>query len=186
MKVVTKGLLILALLGGVLAGPVRAAEKPLTVDDVTLLLLGGANTDKMLSLINQRGIDFHMNPDLAKKFHDAGADDMVIEALQKAPEKAPTAPAAANIPQPSTAPQSSAPPAPAPTANSPAPSAASTPTVTAEPSPKPKGVPLPDPSPADIQRIIQEFAAKEKVFKEARNNYTAQASSARGTGMVKS
>ena len=169
--VVTKGLLILALSVGALAGPVRAAEKPLTVDDVTLLLLGGASTDKMLSLINQRGIDFRMNPDLAKKFHDAGADDMVIEALQKAPEKAPTALAATN-PQPSTAPQPAAPPAPAPAANSPAPSAGSTPSVTAEPSPKPKGVPLPDPSPTDIQRIIQEFAGKEKIFKEARNNYT--------------
>jgi len=169
--VVTKGLLILALWSGALAGPVRAAEKPLTVDDVTLLLLGGASTDKMLSLINQRGIDFCMNPDLAKKFHDAGADDMVIEALQKAPEKAPTALAATN-PQPSTAPQPAAPPAPAPAANSPAPSAGSTPSVTAEPSPKPKGVPLPDPSPTDIQRIIQEFAGKEKIFKEARNNYT--------------
>lgn len=31
---------------------------------------------------------------------------------------------------------------------------------------------LADPSPDQIQRIIQEFAAKEKLFKEARNNYT--------------
>ncbi len=169
--VATKGLLILALLSGALAGPVRAAEKPLTVDDVTLLLLGGASTDKMLALIEQRGIDFHMNPDLAKKFHDAGADDMVVEALQKATEKAPTAPAAAN-PLPSTAPQPSAPTAPVPATSTSAPSAGSTATATAEPSPKPKGVPLPDPSPTDIQRIIQEFAAKERVFKEARNNYT--------------
>jgi hypothetical protein len=171
LRVATKGLLILALLVGALAGQVRAAGKPLTQDDVTLLLLGGASTDKMLALIEQRGIDFRMNPDLAKKFHDAGADDMVIEALQKAVEKAPAAPAATN-PQPSTAPQSSAPPAPAPAANTPAPSAGSTPTAAAEPAPKPKGVPLPDPSPTDIQRIIQEFAAKEKIFKEARNNYT--------------
>jgi hypothetical protein len=31
---------------------------------------------------------------------------------------------------------------------------------------------LADPSPDQIQRIIQEFAAKEKLFKQARNNYT--------------
>ena len=32
--------------------------------------------------------------------------------------------------------------------------------------------PLPDPNPVETARIIQEFAAKEKVFKEARANYT--------------
>lgn len=76
------------------------AERPLSKDDVTLLLIGGASTEKMLSLIQQRGVDFPMNPDLAKKFHDYGAADQVIDALQKAganlkaaPEKAPiTAP----------------------------------------------------------------------------------------------
>ena len=31
---------------------------------------------------------------------------------------------------------------------------------------------LADPSPEQVQRIIQEFAAKEKLFKQARNNYT--------------
>jgi thiol-disulfide isomerase/thioredoxin len=38
--------------------------------------------------------------------------------------------------------------------------------------PKAKLPPLADPSPAEIQNIIQEFAAKEKVFKEARATYT--------------
>jgi thiol-disulfide isomerase/thioredoxin len=349
--VAIKGLLMLALLGGALAGPARAAEKPLTSDDVLLMLLAGASTDKMLTLIEKRGIDFRMNPDLAKKFHDAGADDMVIEALQKATVKDQAAsPSVASAP-PVAAPQ---PPAPTPPASTPqAPAAVNTgiissqpsddehplapsfslvdlsgqkvsladlrgqvvvvnfwatwcprcraaiprlvelqdkyrkaglrviglsidgnskavkqyfqmqvvnypvamadyktrtsfggisgvpttfligrdgriyftrigtpqgpglasylepeiksllnppaggdttvlsasvsteaspvpassgtleaPTTAAEPSPKPKGVPLPDPGPTDIQRIIQEFAAKEKVFKEARNNYT--------------
>lgn len=32
--------------------------------------------------------------------------------------------------------------------------------------------PLPDPSPAQLQQIIQEFTAKEKLFEEALNNYT--------------
>jgi hypothetical protein len=34
------------------------------------------------------------------------------------------------------------------------------------------GAGLKDPAPQEIQHIIQEFAAKEKVFREARNNYT--------------
>ena len=82
-------------------GAVRAADKPLSQDDVTLLLLGGATTEKMLTLIEQRGVDFRMTPDLAQKFHDAGADDIVIEALQKAGAKV----------QPATAATPPAPPA---------------------------------------------------------------------------
>src|SRR5437899_9537395 len=65
----------------------RAADRPLTKDDVTLLLIGGASAQKMIALIEQRGTDFRMNPDLAKKFHDDGASDEVIDALRKAGEK---------------------------------------------------------------------------------------------------
>src|SRR2546427_2396215 len=65
----------------------RALDRPLTRDDVTLLLIGGASAQKMIALIKQRGTDFRMNPDLAKKFHDDGASDEVIDALQKAGEK---------------------------------------------------------------------------------------------------
>ena len=160
-----------------LVSNVAAAEKPLTQDDVTLLLLGGASTDKMLALIEQRGIDFHMNPDLAKKFHDAGADDLVIEALQKAGVRAPITPApAASAPPPAVPPHAvtSAPSASVPDAggNASPVAAANASVPSAEPAPKPKGAPLPDPSPVEIQKIIQEFAAKEKVFKQARNNYT--------------
>jgi hypothetical protein len=46
-------------------------------------------------------------------------------------------------------------------------------TQTSATSPKPgPGTDLADPSPDQVQHIIQEFAAKEKLFKEARNNYT--------------
>src|SRR5207244_5143519 len=64
-----------------------ATDRPLTKDDVTLLLIGGASAQKMIALIKQRGTDFRMTPDLAKKFHDDGASDEVIDALQKAGEK---------------------------------------------------------------------------------------------------
>jgi len=79
-----------------------AADQPLSADDITLLLLAGSPTQKMVTLVEQRGISFKMNPDLAKKFHDAGASDDLIEALTKAgtkanePPPAPAAPATAS------------------------------------------------------------------------------------------
>src|SRR5438045_2914018 len=69
-------------------GVVAAADQPLTKDDVRLLLIGGASPDKMKTLIEQRGVDFQMTPDLAKKFHDDGATDEIIEVLQRAGQKA--------------------------------------------------------------------------------------------------
>src|ERR1051326_5132528 len=78
-----------------------AAEQPLSKDDVRLLLIGGASAEKMIALIQQRGVDFQMTPDLAKKFHDDGAGDEVIEALQRAGQKAALAPGA-NAKKPET------------------------------------------------------------------------------------
>lgn len=159
-----------------LASVLFGAEQPLSQDDVTLLLLGGASPEKVISLLEQRGVSFQMNPDLAKKFHDQGASDEVIEALQKAGARAkPAAPSA-----PSPAPAAAAtppnpPPASPPAATAPAQKTASvkeTPPLSAAPPAKPSGVDLGDPSPAQIQKVIQEFATKEKTFKEARNNYT--------------
>ena len=150
------GATVVLLLACMTMGAARAAEKPLSQDDVTLLLLAGATTEKMLTLIEQRGIDFSMTPELAKRFHDAGADDIVIEALQKA---------GANLrpPVPSSVPTAQPASAPAGAVGTPLGSGGS----------KSGNAPsLTDPSPEEIQKIIQEFAAKEKLFKEARNNYT--------------
>ena len=61
-----------------------AADQPLSADDITLLLLGGSPPQKIVTLVEQRGVSFKMNPDLAKKFHDAGASDDLINALTKA------------------------------------------------------------------------------------------------------
>jgi thiol-disulfide isomerase/thioredoxin len=87
----------------------RAADGPLSKDDVRLLLIGGAPSQKMVALIGERGIDFPMTPDLAKQFRDDGADDAVIDALQKAvakpaPATAPSAPAPAQHVTPATSP----------------------------------------------------------------------------------
>jgi len=141
------------------------APKPLSQDDVVLLLIGGATTEKMIEIIEDRGIGFQMNPDIAKRFHDAGADDRVIEALQKAMMKASAAPSKPeeNAQAKPENKEAETKPAITPSAENAA--------AEARP-PQKKGSGLADPSPAKIQEIIQAFAAKEKVFKEARDNYT--------------
>lgn len=231
-KKVLLGIALLGIIGLLGLGTARA-ERPLSKDDVSLLLLGGSPGDKIIQMIQQRGVDFQMSPDLAKKFHDLGASDDLIEALQKIANKpaavTPSVPPPASkpnspeaIPEPATAeakpnaPETpaaapvpatlAAPAAPPPSSSEPvlhvrkpaappAPAVASTPgPARASAQPSPSIVPaapaaaekpaapsaetvastpgLKDPSPEEIQRIIREFAAKEKVFRAARNNYT--------------
>jgi thiol-disulfide isomerase/thioredoxin len=84
-------LVILTILfAGLFALLAAAADQPLSADDVTLLLLGGSPSQKIITLAKQRGVSFKMNPDLAKKFHDAGASDDLIDALTDASSKAQT------------------------------------------------------------------------------------------------
>lgn len=167
------GKVVVLVLACLMAVAVRAADKPLDSDDVTLLLLGGASTDRMVALIEQRGVSFRVTPELAKKFHDAGADNIVIEALQKAGTKAPpaTISAPSGPPQSVGSPSAKADPETQPRiAPASAVATAATPAASASPTKNSKG--LSEPTPLEIHNIIQEFAAKEKVFREARNNYT--------------
>ncbi len=244
----------LLVMTGLLSLAAASTEQPLSKDDVTLLLLGSTPAAKMVQLVEQRGIDFQMDADLAKKFRDQGANDDLINALKDAANKSATAkvsapaPAAAPpavasppaVPDVSAGGKPNAPDAPEPVAReAPSPGATSTPapapaapavqsssepvlhtrqsadssdepvlhtrqtsnstTSASSPSPQPaspgasssseptlhqaaketlpptpataSGEGLKDPPPAEIQHIIQEFAAKEKIFKEARNNY---------------
>ncbi|HEY6291432.1 MAG TPA: hypothetical protein VI455_07725 [Terriglobia bacterium] len=195
----------------------RAADKPLTHDDVTLLLIGGASSQRLVDLIKQRGVGFQMTAELATEFRRDGADETVIQALEDAsgkgsPAAAPAAPPASQSTAPATSPpttpvvlatpaetpsvpaapvgadgvspSASAAPGPGP---SPAPSktqttplgpvlarhTAAAPTKPSAPSASSKGTSdLSDPSPEQIPQIIQAFAAKETLFKAARDNYT--------------
>jgi len=107
------GIVLLLVAGGATwaAPPV---ERPLSPDDVSLLLLASSSSEKVIQVIEQRGIDFQMTPDLARKFHDLGAADAVIDALQRAGSKAATpaatAPAEAATAKPN-APETAEPPA---------------------------------------------------------------------------
>jgi hypothetical protein len=205
-------LLVFVCLIGILA---RGADQPLSVDDIRLLLIGGGAPAKIVSLIEQRGISFHLTSELEKKLKNDGADNSVIGALQKAenkpaPNPANERPAPASKEQPSASASSSSSSAdrqvaetlaslddhPAPddhpaqsspelkrsksaqkTSAAPAPAASPLDTEVARgravsPEAKPARANLSDPTPDQTQKIIQEFAAKEKLFKEARNNYT--------------
>ena len=224
----------LLVLAGLVSLATAPADQPLSKDDITLLLLGSSPSAKIMQMVEQRGVDFQMNPDLAKTFHDQGASDDLIDALQKAgnkpaaktsaPPPAPPPPAVANpnppaAPEPSPEGKPNAPEAPQPRAAQPTPAPAVPSAVpsseepvlhtrqsaTSQPAPaQPAPAPAPpslgpssepvmheaarketppetlvpasapglkDPDTAGIQHIIQEFAAKEKVFREARNNY---------------
>ena len=118
-KKVVLGILA-ALVAGLFALLAVAADQPLSADDITLLLLGGSPTQKIVALVEQRGVSFKMNPDLAKKFHDAGASDDLIEALTRAGSKANESPSgsAASAPAPVPSQQSPSANTPAPSANS--------------------------------------------------------------------
>jgi len=239
---------VLLVLAGLVSLAAAPADAPLSKDDVTLLLLGSSPSSKIIQIVEQRGVDFQMNPDLAKTFHDQGASDDLIDALRKAGNKAAAAkasasaapapapaPAAVAQPTPPAAPEASPegkpndPDAPQPRAAEPPPSSPAPPAATSRESspsadepvlhtrhsakanaapvanvpPAPAAAPSPgssssepvlhqapakevppetpatasapglkDPDPQEIQHIIQEFAAKEKVFRAARNNYT--------------
>jgi thiol-disulfide isomerase/thioredoxin len=115
--------ILTAVLAGLFAFLAAAADQPLSADDMTLLLLAGSPTSKIVALVEQRGISFKMNPDLAKKFHDAGASDELIEVLTKAGLKGENVPSSSAASAPATPSAPPPPPSPqAPTASKPAPS----------------------------------------------------------------
>ncbi len=180
---------------------VASAAQPLSKEDITLLLIGGASEQKMVTLVEQRGVDFQLTPDLTEKFHKLGATSTLIDAIVKSnrqraaqsssqpaqaspplpgatPEISPELPGAGSGPQVSPLPSSSASASnSSATSNSaPASSPNSPPTIRPrETKAAAKAGPAPkltDPSPAEIQHIITTFAAKEQQFKEARDNYT--------------
>src|SRR5208337_391559 len=103
----------LLIVAGLLCLASAGADQPLSQDDIVLLLLGSSPSSKIVQMVEKRGVDFQMNPDLAKKFHDQGASDDLIDALQKAGSKAASAKVSAPAPTDSPAPPAA--PTPSPT-----------------------------------------------------------------------
>ena len=208
-----RAIVVLLILAGIFALPLRAAQ-PLSQEDITLLLIGGASESKMITLVEQRGVDFQLNPELIQKFKKDGATQALIDAIVNSNRKNPTksttpatqapsgaagsgsgispelpgsGPQVSNIsnPSPSTAQSEDSKSAAVnqkvnqvmaglasgsgQAGQDEAPPALASGSKQAAKSPAPK---LSDPSPAEIQNIIHSFAAKELMFKEARDNYT--------------
>ncbi|HXH50790.1 MAG TPA: hypothetical protein VNM47_15715, partial [Terriglobia bacterium] len=208
-----KSLVLLLALAGVFVLPVRGAQ-PLSQDDITLLLIGGASESKMITLVQQRGVDFQLTPELIQKFQKQGATQALIDAIVNsnrmkattntrpataAPSRVPSSNSGISPQLPGSAPQVSSISNPPPSTTSsqdsktvavnqkvnevmaglasgsgqaadgeaPPPLAPGAKQATEAPLPN-----LSDPSPAEIQNIIHAFAAKELMFKEARDNYT--------------
>jgi len=205
-------IVVLTILLGAVVLPAWAAQ-PLSKNDVSLLLIGGASESKMITLVEQRGVDFHLTPELIQKFHKEGASQALINAIADSNRKpkqsvnrnstateAPTGSTSSLGPQlPGFGPpvkSISNPPAATASKQESASSAVDqkvnkvmaglangprqasqgeAPPKLAPASTKAKAAPpakLTDPSPAEIQKIIHAFAAKELMFKEARDNYT--------------
>lgn len=212
-KIYLRSIAVLLIMAGIFALPLRGAQ-PLSKDDITLLLIGGASESKMITLVEQRGVDFQLTPDLIQQFRKEGATQAVIDAIVNANRKSvarSTGPAV-QTPPPATSSESGINPeipglgggaanisSPPPAASQPQPSNGSavnqkvsnvmaglangpeqasqgdTPPPLASASKRATAAPaanLSDPSPEQVQHIIQAFAAKELMFKEARDNYT--------------
>jgi|GEM_PF-246251 len=213
IKTYCRSIAVLLILAGIFVLPLRAAQ-PLSQQDITLLLIGGASESKMITLVEQRGVDFQATPELIQKFKKDGATQALIDAIinsnRKNPSKS-TAPATeapsgtadsgsgvspelpgfgpqvSNIsnPPPSTAQSQNTKSGPVnqkvnkvmaglasrpgQTGQGETPPALTSGSKHVAQSPAPK---LTNPSPAEIQKIIHAFAAKELMFKEARDNYT--------------
>ncbi len=209
-KALGRSIAILLILAGIFVLPLRAAQ-PLSQQDVTLLLIGGASEAKMITLVQQRGVDFQLTPELIQKFKKDGASQTLIDAIIDSNRKKPSQNTAPVTEAPSRTAGSSSgvspelpgggpqvsnisnpPPATAQVQDAKsaevnqkvntvmaglasgsgqgeAPPALASGSKQAAQSSTPK---LTDPSPAEIQNIIHSFAAKELMFKEARDNYT--------------
>jgi len=83
-------LAVLTLVFATLAGLGFSAQatakkpKPLSEKEVLELLRGDVPNTRMIDLANEKGIDFEITPDIAKKLREAGATQELIEALVKA------------------------------------------------------------------------------------------------------
>jgi len=144
-------------------GSNQASGPALSPDDITLLLIGGATETKLIPLIQQRGVDFRMTPELAKKFHDLGATDHLIDALSRAGDKVqPNAPAPRSGGSGGqAAPAASATPtAPVP-ASPPSPSTPQAPPEPGSTAPSSNGRALDNNAQAKVQQAVQHLNTQE-------------------------
>src|SRR5690242_16562218 len=73
------GLALIFFMGSLLisVAPGLAAE-PLSKEDVMLLVLSSASTQKKTEAIERRGLGFQMSPEIAKQLREMGAEEAVL------------------------------------------------------------------------------------------------------------
>lgn len=77
----SRALMVLALCGVLLAQ--QAASPPLSKADVLKLLRGGVAPKRVTAIVEERGVDFEANEGTIADLRRAGADQSVIEAVQR-------------------------------------------------------------------------------------------------------
>ena len=85
---VVLALLFLSLLAATWA-QTQPSPKPLSKDDVLMLLRGTVSTRRVEELVRQRGIDFQITPEAENELHSAGADDALLSTLKQLAPKPP-------------------------------------------------------------------------------------------------
>ncbi len=78
--------LVLVVLG--FAVPATAQKsKPLKEAEILDLVQGGVSSTRIAGLVDEMGIDFEMTAQIERKFRDAGAQQVLIDALRKASKR---------------------------------------------------------------------------------------------------
>src|SRR5512146_3189659 len=88
-KACCRAIAVLLILAGIFVLPLRAAQ-PLSQQAITLLLIGGASEATMITLVEQRGVDFQLTPELIEKFKKDGATQTLIDAIVNSNRKQPS------------------------------------------------------------------------------------------------
>ncbi|MBZ5670431.1 MAG: formylglycine-generating enzyme family protein [Acidobacteriia bacterium] len=84
MRPMTLRSLIVILLLAVIAGPLipQQLQEPLSKDQLMQLVKAGMETAKLVNLIRDHGIDFDVTGNYLQALHNAGAQEVVIQALR--------------------------------------------------------------------------------------------------------
>lgn len=77
------GLLVIALLiaGAGQAGQPQTSSKPLDKDAIAVLVRAGAETERLVKMVQERGIDFDPTSSYLQTLRDAGASEVLLKAL---------------------------------------------------------------------------------------------------------
>ena len=62
---------------------VSADDRPLSLDNIVYALKERASSERLATLVKEKGIDFQLTPDAESSIRDAGADDKLLEMIRR-------------------------------------------------------------------------------------------------------